>query len=130
MSLASYRREIPQRYRLEASKNKASGKTYFPPRHICPESKTREFDKVILPDTGKIITFTIIRVPPSNFNDQAPYAVAIVELDDGTRITSQVVDCHLNEIKVGKKVKIEFRKLRMDGNSGAIYYGYKCVPAL
>jgi uncharacterized protein len=128
MSLASYRREIPQRYRLEAIKNKVSGKTYFPPRLICPESKTREFEKVILPDTGKIITFTVIRVAPSNFTDQAPYAIAIVELEDGTRITTQVVDCEINDIAIGKKVKIEFRKITEDGNSGAIYYGYKCVP--
>jgi len=127
MSLASYRREIPQRYRLEALKNKVSGKTYFPPRHICPKSKSREFEKVVLPDEGKIVTFTIIRVPPSNFTDQAPYAVAIVELNNGTRITTQVVDCDLNQISIGKKVKIEFRKIRMDGNSGAIYYGYKSV---
>ncbi len=127
MSLASYRREIPQRYRYEALKCKESGITYFPPRHICPVSKSKNFEKVILPDTGKIITFTIIRVPPSNFNDQAPYAVAIVELEDGTRITSQVVDCSVDDIEIGKKVKIEFRKIRMDGNSGAIYYGYKTV---
>ena len=128
MSLASYRREIPQRYRLEASKCTVSGKTYFPPRHICPISQSKEFEKAILPDTGKIISYTIIRVPPSNFADQAPYAVAIVELDDGTRITAQIVDCALEEVTIGKKVKIEFRKIRMDGNSGAIYYGYKCAP--
>jgi len=129
MSLASYRREIPQRYRLEAVKCKTSGKVYFPPRHICPQSKSRDFEKINLPDAGKIVTFTIIRVPPSNFKDQAPYAIAIVELTDGTRITTQVVDCDINEICIGQRVKIEFRKIRMDGNSGAIYYGYKCVPA-
>jgi uncharacterized protein len=129
MSLASYRREIPQRYRLEAMKSKGSGKVYFPPRIICPESKSKEFEKVILPETGKIITFTIIRVPPSNYNDQAPYALAIVELADGTRITTQVVDCNVDDVKLGLNVKIEFRKIRMDGHSGAIYYGYKCVPA-
>jgi len=48
-------REYPQRYRLEASKFKKSGKTYFPPRSIDPETGDTEQEMVVLPDTGKIV---------------------------------------------------------------------------
>jgi uncharacterized OB-fold protein len=60
--------------------------------------------------------------------DQAPYAVGIAELDDGVRLTAQVVDCDFADLKVGLRVRLEFRKLSEDGEAGVIYYGYKFVP--
>ena len=60
--------------------------------------------------TGKILTHTVIRVPPAPFTDQAPYAVAVVEMDDGPRITTQVVDWNEGQLKIGQTVKLEFRQ--------------------
>ncbi len=121
-------REIPQRYRLEAGKCRNCGLIAFPPRIICPACKGRKFEPITLADKGKILTYTIIRVPPQPFVDQAPYAVGIVELDDGVRLMGQIVDFDFEELKIGRRVKIEFRKIFQDGESGVIYYGYKFVP--
>ena len=123
-----YWREIPQRYRLEANKCTTCDVTFFPPRLVCPECKGQELEEVRLAERGKLLTYTIIRVPPCQFADQAPYAVAIVELDDGTRLTGQVVDCAFEDIKIGQRVKAEFRKLYDVGHAGIICYGYKFVP--
>jgi uncharacterized OB-fold protein len=54
--------------------------------------------------------------------------VGIAELDDGVKLTAQVVDCDFAELKVGMRVRLEFRKISEDGNAGAIHYGYKFVP--
>jgi len=123
-----YWREIPQRYRLEAGKCKNCSFIMFPPRLVCPRCQSRVFNTVVLADAGKIVTYTIIRVPPHPFSDQAPYAVGIVELDDGVRVTGQIVDCSFEELKIGQRVKIEFRKVSQEGDAGVIYYGYKFVP--
>ena len=123
-----YWREIPQRYRLEAGKCKGCGKILFPPRLICPECGGREFEPVKLADKGTLFTYTIIRVPPQQFVDQSPFAVGIVELDDGVRLMGQLVDCDFADLKIGLKVKIEFRKIYDVGESGVICYGYKFVP--
>jgi len=123
-----YWREIPQRYRLEARKCKKCGTISFPPRLICPKCKTRKFETVKLADKGKVISYTIIRVPPQQFADQTPYAMGIVELDDGIKLTGQIVDFNLDHLKTGKRVKIEFRKIFQDGESGILCYGYKFVP--
>jgi uncharacterized OB-fold protein len=123
-----YWREIPQRYRLEAAKCKNCGFIAFPPRQICPRCHSRSFETIVLPDAGKIVTYTIIRVPPQPFSDQAPYAVGIIELDNGVRLTGQIVDCAFEELKIGRRVKIEFRKIYQEGEAGVIYYGYKFVP--
>ena len=125
-----YWREIPQRYRLEANKCKECGIIFFPPRLICPQCKKRDFDETKLSDKGKIVSFTIIRVPPHKFSDQAPYAIGIVELDDGVKITGQIVDCDFEDLKIGKRVKIEFRKIYDEGESGVLCYGYKFVPEI
>jgi hypothetical protein len=124
-----YWREFPQRYRLEAIKCRSCSQIAFPPRLICPHCGSRAFEPVKLADAGKILTFTVIRVPPQPFADQAPYALAVIELDDGVRLMAQVVDCPFDELKVGKRVKVEFRKIYEDGPAGVIYYGYKFVPA-
>ncbi len=122
-------REIPQRYRLEAAKCKGCSHISFPPREVCPECGKREFEKKVLADSGKLLTYTIIRVAPEGFEDQAPYAVGIAELDDGARLTAQVVDCDFAKLKVGLRVRIEFRKVSQEGEKGVIHYGYKFVPA-
>jgi len=123
-----YWREIPQRYRLEAGKCKKCGKVYFPPRIICAECKSQEFETVNLQREGKLLTYTIIRVAPSQFVDQAPYAMGIVELNNGVKILSQIADCDLDKLEIGQKVRIEFRKIYQEGEAGIICYGYKCVP--
>ena len=125
---ARYWREIPQRYRLEAGKCKKCSRIAFPPRLVCSSCSSREFETVKLPDTGTVLTYTVIRVAPTPFSDEAPYAVAIVELEGGARLTAQIADCPLDSIKIGQKVKVEFRRIRDEGQAGIICYGYKCVP--
>ncbi|MFH1312427.1 MAG: Zn-ribbon domain-containing OB-fold protein [Candidatus Eisenbacteria bacterium] len=126
---ARYWREIPQRYRYEASKCKSCGTVWFPPRLICAGCGKREFEDVTLAKTGKVQTFTIIRVAPTEFRDEAPFAVGVVKLDDGVIIQCQIVDCLPDKIKTGMPVKIEFRKVKQEGEAGIINYGYKAVPA-
>jgi len=128
ISVPRHWREIPQRYRLEAAKCKECGKIFFPPRLICSHCKSREFENIKLSREGKLLTYTIIRVPPSQFSDQAPYAIGIVEVKEGVKILMQITDCDLKELKTGMDVKIEFRKIQEDGDAGVICYGYKAVP--
>jgi hypothetical protein len=74
---------------------------------------------------GKVLSYTIIHVGSEPFEKQVPYAVAIIKLDEGPRVTAQIVDCPIDEIKVGMRVESTFRRIQEDGYTGAIYYGYK-----
>ena len=123
-----YWREIPQRYRYEAEKCTKCGKIFFPPRMVCSACRNREFTKATLAQTGMVETFTIIRVAPSGFGDEAPYAVGVIKLDDGVKITAQIVDAELEKLAIGDRVRLEFRRVQQDGESGIICYGYKFVP--
>jgi len=128
MPAPRYKREMPQRYRLEAGKCKKCGYVAFPPRLVCPECKCREFEGIRLKGEGKILTYTVIHVPATPFADEAPFAIGVVELDEGVRITSQIVDCEPGSIQIGQRVRTEFRKIQEEGEAGIICYGYKCVP--
>ena len=122
-------REYPQRYRMEAAKCKKCGKICFPPRLICPVCGHREFDNIRLSDHGTLKTYTVIHVAPSQFTDEAPYPVGIVELNDGVTTMMQIADCGEDELSIGMPVKIEFRCVQKEGHQGILMYGYKAVPA-
>ena len=139
--IPSYWREIPQRYRYEGSKcthhesssadckADCEGKVFFPPRRACSPWCDCEMEPLTIATTGKLLTYTVIHIAPQQFTDEAPYVLGICEMDDGARITSQLVDCPLDDVKVGMPVKIEFRRIQQDGEAGILMYGYKVVPA-
>jgi uncharacterized OB-fold protein len=127
MISARYAREIPQRYRLEASKCKNCGHIAFPPRLVCPNCRGRNFEVIPLSDEGKLVSFTVVRVASEKFSKETPYAVGIVELNDGVRLTAQIADAEIDELKVGQKVQLVFRKIQEEGKSGILCYGYKAV---
>jgi uncharacterized OB-fold protein len=124
-----YTREIPNRYRLEAGRCKGCGKVVFPARLICPGCRGSEFETITLSRKGKVLTSTVIHVPPNDFLMEAPYAMAIVETPEGARFMTQVVDCEPSTVLPGMDVSLEFRLIRKEGNSGILCYGHKAVPA-
>jgi hypothetical protein len=121
-------REYPRRYRYEAAVCSKCGKWFFPARLICDACGAREFETRAMRRTGKILTHTVIRVAPKPFADQAPYAMAVVEMDDGPRLTAQVVDYSDQQLVIGQRIKLEFRKITDEGHAGVINYGFKAVP--
>lgn len=123
-----YTREIPSRYRLEACRCSGCGKLVFPARQVCPKCQGTEFTGAQLSRRGKVVTSTVIHVPPTDFQFQAPYAVAIVETPEGARLMAQVVDCDPAKVLPGMEVALEFRLVRKEGRAGILCYGHKGVP--
>ena len=121
-------REFPQRYRLEAARCTSCGKVLYPPRVVCPSCRSTEFENVVLPRTGKVVTCTVVRVPPAGFTEQTPLPIALVELTEGVRVMVQVGDlADPSELEIGMPVRLEFRRISWDGEAGVIYYGHKAV---
>ncbi|HEC86943.1 MAG TPA: Zn-ribbon domain-containing OB-fold protein [Thermoplasmatales archaeon] len=130
-AVARFWREIPQRYNLMGNKCTVCNRVYFPPREVCPYCRRSSLGKMVdvkLKGSGEVVTYAVVHTSPSKFEGQAPYAIAIVELDEGPRITGQIVDCDLDKIGIGMKVQATFRRIQDDGYTGAIYYGYKFRP--
>ncbi len=120
-------RHIKERYNLIGTRCKTCGSVYFPSRNICPKCRRKgELEEFKFSGKGKVYTYSIVRTPPKEFENIAPYIVGIIELEEGARITSQI-DCDLNKIDIGMPVKVVFRRISEDGPDGVINYGYKFV---
>lgn len=121
-------REIPQRYRFEAAYCPDCKRSFLPPRLVCPDCGRKELEPKRLKNHGKIITYTVIRVPPKTHELTTPYPVAIIETDDGARLTCQICDAEIEDLKIGQEVEIVFREVMKEGKTGVIMYGYKARP--
>lgn len=74
--------------------------------------------------TGEVYSFTTLQEPPEGFEDQAPYTLALVKLDEGPLITAQLTDLD-SPVQIGDRVEMVTRKLTTEGSKGMIVYGYK-----
>ncbi|MDD5502930.1 MAG: Zn-ribbon domain-containing OB-fold protein [Candidatus Thermoplasmatota archaeon] len=133
MTVPRFWREIPQRYNLIGSKCGSCGTVDFPPRTICPHCRRKSIGKmedIKLSGKGEIVSYSIVREAPEGFEIQVPYAMALIKLDDGPTLTAQIVDCELEEVKIGARVEAVFRRIQEESKSGVIYYGYKFQLAM
>jgi scaffold protein (connect acetoacetyl-CoA thiolase and HMG-CoA synthase) len=128
MAVPRFWREQPQRYRLVGAQCPKCSKTYFPPRPVCPDCRRASVGRMKprqMSGRGKVLTFTVVHQPADGFELQVPYVIALVELEEGARVMSQIVDVAPDKVETGLPVEACFRRIREDGKSGVIYYGYK-----
>lgn len=81
---------------------KDTKKHFFYPRGVSPFTLSSNVELVEAKGTGKIYTYTVART-------KEPHAVAYVELDEGPRIFTNIVDCDLDALKIGQKVKLVWK---------------------
>ncbi|MEM4261441.1 MAG: Zn-ribbon domain-containing OB-fold protein [Candidatus Diapherotrites archaeon] len=118
-------RKNKERYRIEGILDEETGKEYYPKRIINEEGKEIKPKTKEMPHEGKIISYTEVFVGPAGFENETPYYLAIIELENGIRLISQIVDSEKEKIKIGAKVKKVFRKIHDNNKEEMIVYGYK-----
>lgn len=93
------------------------------PRAQCPTCWTESLEVFDASGDGTIYSFTIIRKGSNLYKDAAPFVLAYVELAEGPRIMTNIVDCELKSVHVGMKVRMVFH------DTGAGNALYRFVPA-
>ena len=78
---------------------------------------------------GTVFSYTTVQEPAAGFESQAPYCLALVQLENCDLITAQLTDLD-GEVAIGDEVEMVTRKLTTDGTRGIIVYGYKFRPTL
>ncbi len=122
-------RRFKNRYQVVGTQCETCKTNFYPPRELCP--KCRRGGKISekkFAGVGKIVTYTRVHAAPSGYEKQVPYAVAIVQLEEGPMLTAQIVDYKTDELKIGQSVRATFRKMYEDGDEGIIHYGTKFTP--
>lgn len=101
--------EGAKRHELMIQKCLDCGRFYFYPRSICPHCLSYNVDWVKVSGRGKIYSFTVsYRYPSAGFKAEAPYSIAIVELEEGVRLMSNIVECRNEDLKIGMPVEAVF----------------------
>jgi uncharacterized protein len=90
---------------------RACDRTYFYPRDICPSCGSRDTEWKQVSGRGTLYTYAIVhRAPGAAFADMVPYVTAVVELDEGGRMMTNLVDIEPDpaQITVGMPVEVTF----------------------
>lgn len=85
------------------------GKAHFYPRALCPHCHSDRLDWIEVKGAGEIYTFTIARRGAGKaFEADAPYVVALIQLDEGPRMMSNVVTDDVEAVRIGQRVRVVF----------------------
>lgn len=88
--------------KLMLPRSRASGKCHWYPRGIDPYSFSQDLEWIQASGNGTIYSFSVMK------RAEVPYAIAYVTLDEGPTMMTNIVDCDLDSIKIGQKVKLKF----------------------
>lgn len=129
MQVSRHWRHFREKYRLIGGRCE-NGHLMFPKRDVCPVCGSRNVEEYEFSGKGKVISWTIVRNPPSGFEYYKPYPLALVQLEEGPVVLAQLTDVDFDEIDFGMEVEMVTRKIREFDEDGIILYGYKFRPVL
>jgi uncharacterized OB-fold protein len=101
--------EAAKTHRLLLPQCNACGKFWFPPSRRCPHCLSADFVWREARGEGRIYSFVVYhRVYHPGFEGDVPYVVAIVELDEGPRMLSNIVGIAPDDVRCDMRVRVAF----------------------
>lgn len=98
-----------KQHRLTLKRCQDCGKHHFYPRALCPHCHSDAVEWVDARGTGTIYSFTIARRPAGPaFKADTPYVVAVVELDEGARMMTNIVTDKVDAVRIGQHVTVQY----------------------
>lgn len=99
-------------HELRFQKCALCGHVRWPASLICPTCYSKRTDWVVASGKGTIYTFAVYHVAyhPS-FKEDLPYVVAVVALDEGPHLLTNIVDCPLDQVKCDMPVLVEWQDI-------------------
>ena len=91
----------------------ACGRFHFYPRPVCPECWSDDLDWRPVCGRGTVWSYTIVRFAHGahvGWKTRVPYAVALIELEEGVRMMGNVVDCAVESVRTGMAVQLAYRE--------------------
>ena len=110
--------------KLMGARCKKCGKLFCPPTADCANCGGNELDWIELSGRGRLLTYTVVRIPPISLAKDAPIAVGIVQLDEGPNVMTRVVETPLGDLSSGARAQVVF----LLGFGGQPSYAFKIVP--
>lgn len=101
--------EAARRHTLLIQRCRDCQANLFFPQSVCRRCLSEDIEWLEAKGTGEIYSFTVIHRPPSMvFEDETPYVVAIVELDEGVRMMTNIIGIESEAVRIGMNVEVVF----------------------
>ena len=85
------------------------------PRNVCTNCGSDNIEWVQSAGKGTVYSYTVVhRAPSAAFSKSAPYVLVIVQLNEGPRMMSNIVDCDPGEVRIGMDVEVDFEQRAED----------------
>ena len=68
------------------------GTTFLPSQVVCPKCGNEDAEDVDLSGSGRVRVWTTIHIAPTRYEDDAPYTVVLVDLDEGLRVMGRLLE--------------------------------------
>jgi hypothetical protein len=94
--------------KLMAGKCVKCGKIHLPPRPLCDNCFSQQFEWVAVSGKGKLLTYTVISIAPEQFQALTPYAVGIVGLENGLKIPGMIQNATQQQLQIGMELNLDF----------------------
>ena len=108
--------------RLIGSRCPACGQIATYPRGFCPACWSEVVEDVELSGRATLYTYSVVHVnamPP--FGELVPYVAAIVDLEEGPRMMTRIVDVDIAKVRIGMALKARFETI--DPDEGVVLFG-------
>ena len=101
--------EAAKRHELMMPRCKRCNDLFWYPRELCPVCFSQDIDWVPVSGKGRVYAFTIVyQAAHPAFQEETPYAFAAIDLDEGTRMISNIVNCPIEDVKCDMPVTVFF----------------------
>ena len=130
--------DIPRHWRLRKQRYGLVGEVcehcdakVFPPRDVCPSCGEEAKTLYTFSGKGEVYSYTTVYDAPAGFEENAPYTVAMIKLEEGPLVTAQLTDLENKQVEIGMPVEMVTRLLRSATDErGMLVYGYKFRPVM
>jgi len=100
--------DAAKEHRLTIQRCQNCHEAIFYPRSLCPHCMSDRIEWIAASGKGTIYSYTVVHQSPAAFADIVPYVVALINLDEGVRLMSRVVDSAPADVKIGAPVEVVF----------------------
>lgn len=108
----SYYWESAREGRLVIQQCRSCSERQFYPRTLCHKCGSTDLEWIESAGRGTVYTFTVTHRPAGPaFEPLVPYVCAVIELEEGVRMLSNIIDCDPKEVRIGQEVTVDFLKV-------------------
>jgi len=106
--------------RLIGGRCPSCGQHQFPRGPMCPYCGADDIDEALLSPEGTLWAWTAVTAPPPGYRGEVPYGFGVVELPEGIRVLTRLIESDPASLRFGQDVRLQLVPLHTDDEGRAV----------